>query len=107
MISWPGSNRTVPFLSAALLLQLGCGSDSPSPSAPSVPAPVAAATPKPLNVVVIMTDDQEDVSSGQMPRMQSLIAAQGVNFQNAISTTPLCGPSRATILSGRYAHNHT
>lgn len=53
-----------------------------------------------------MTDDQETVSSRQMPLMQSLIAAQGVNFQNAIATTPLCGPSRASIMTGRYAHSH-
>ncbi len=53
-----------------------------------------------------MTDDQEEASAYDMPLMQSLIAAQGVTFQNAIATTPLCGPSRATILSGRCAHNH-
>lgn len=41
-----------------------------------------------------------------MPNLQALIAAQGVVFRNAIATTPLCGPSRATLLSGRYAHSH-
>ncbi len=54
---------------------------------------------------MIMTDDQEAVSAREMPKMQALIAAQGVTFQNAISTTPLCSPSRATVLSGRYAHS--
>lgn len=53
-----------------------------------------------------MTDDQDTASARDMPLMQSLIAAQGVTFQNAIATTPLCGPSRATILTGRYAHSH-
>lgn len=53
-----------------------------------------------------MTDDQEEVSAREMPRLQSLIAAQGVTFSNAIATTPLCGPSRATIMTGRYAHSH-
>lgn len=53
-----------------------------------------------------MTDDQEDVSALEMPRLQSLIAAQGVTFANAIATTPLCGPSRASVMTGRYAHSH-
>ncbi|MBK5257020.1 MAG: sulfatase-like hydrolase/transferase, partial [Vicinamibacteria bacterium] len=55
---------------------------------------------------MIMTDDQDSVNARDMPKMQSLIAAQGVNFQNAIATTPLCAPSRATIFRGQYAHSH-
>ena len=55
---------------------------------------------------MVMTDDQDSVSARDMPKMQALIAAQGVNFRNAIATTPLCGPSRATIFRGQYAHSH-
>lgn len=102
-----GSIGAVALLIAILLTQAACGSGASAPSGPSTSAaPAATPTPKPLNVVVIMTDDQEQVSAREMPLMQSLIAAQGVKFDNAISTTPLCGPSRATILTGRYAHNH-
>src|SRR5689334_14291810 len=97
----------VALASVALLIETGCGSGaSSSPSAPSGQAPVATPTPNKLNIVVVMTDDQEAVSAREMPLMQNLIASQGVTFANAISTTPLCGPSRATIMSGRYAHNH-
>jgi N-acetylglucosamine-6-sulfatase len=106
MICSTGTSRAVLVLSALLASQWGCGSGTPAPTAPTATAPVVVPTPKPLNVVVIMTDDQEDVSSAEMPRLQALIAAQGVNFQNAIATTPLCGPSRATVMTGRYAHNH-
>ncbi|HRB11716.1 MAG TPA: sulfatase [Vicinamibacteria bacterium] len=106
MTRLPRILRAVPLLSAGLFLHLACGAGGPSPSLPSSAPPAAAPAPKPLNVVVIMTDDQEAVSAREMPRMQSLIAAQGVTFQNAISTTPLCSPSRATVLSGRYAHSH-
>ena len=106
MTRLPRTLRAVPLLSAGLFLHLACGAGGPSPSSPSSAPPAAAPAPKPLNVVVIMTDDQEAVSAREMPRMQSLIAAQGVTFQNAISTTPLCSPSRATVLSGRYAHSH-
>jgi arylsulfatase A-like enzyme len=56
---------------------------------------------------MIMTDDQDETSAREMPRLQSLIAAQGVTFSNAIATTPLCGPSRATVFTGRYGHSHT
>jgi arylsulfatase A-like enzyme len=34
------------------------------------------------------------------------IAKEGVNFRNAFCTTSLCSPSRASLLSGVYAHKH-
>lgn len=91
-----------------LLLLQGCGSGASSPTGPSGggPAPAPTPTPRPLNVVLIVTDDQDSASARDMPILQSLIASQGVTFQNALATTPLCGPSRATLLSGRYAHSH-
>jgi arylsulfatase A-like enzyme len=59
-----------------------------------------------MNIVLILTDDQRPMTLDQMPLTMSLLAGQGVHFVNAISTTPLCCPARATILSGLYAHNH-
>jgi N-acetylglucosamine-6-sulfatase len=41
----------------------------------------------------------------QTPNMDRL-AREGVHFRNAYVTTSLCSPSRATIMSGKYAHTH-
>src|SRR5688500_7718964 len=41
-----------------------------------------------------------------MPNTLQLLGAQGTTFTNAIATTPLCCPSRATMITGQYGHNH-
>jgi len=59
------------------------------------------------NIVVVMTDDQEDTGSmAYTPKTLSLIAAHGVTFKNSFVNLPLCGPSRASFLTGQAAHNH-
>ncbi len=64
----------------------------------------AQTTPK--NILVIMTDDQRWDTVSQMPNL-SEIAAQGVQFTNAIQPTPLCGPSRSMLYSGGYHSQDT
>jgi N-acetylglucosamine-6-sulfatase len=58
------------------------------------------------NVVVIMSDDQTVESLRVMGNVRSLLANQGVTFDNSFASFPLCCPSRATFLTGQYAHNH-
>ena len=41
-----------------------------------------------------------------MPRVNKLLGDQGTSFENAFLTTPLCCPSRATLLTGQYGHNN-
>jgi len=41
-----------------------------------------------------------------MPNTQLMIFDQGVTFSRGYITTPFCCPSRASILTGMYAHNH-
>src|SRR5918995_536155 len=70
-----------------------------------VSAAPAAAAGRP-NVVVLMTDDQTVADLEAMPRTQALLAASGVGFDRSYVSYPVCCPSRATFLSGQYAHNH-
>ncbi len=57
------------------------------------------------NIVVIVTDDQRTDTIPYMPTVTSL-AEQGTNFTNGYVTTPVCCPSRSSILTGQYTHNH-
>jgi N-acetylglucosamine-6-sulfatase len=59
-----------------------------------------------LNVVVVLTDDQEPASLRVMKTVRRELIARGTSFENAYATLPQCCPSRATFLSGQYAHNH-
>ena len=58
------------------------------------------------NFLVIVTDDQRYDTMEYMPNTQQLIFDQGVTFSSGYITTPFCCPSRASILTGMYAHNH-
>jgi N-acetylglucosamine-6-sulfatase len=58
------------------------------------------------NVVLILTDDQDRASVADMPKLQRDLADQGVTFTDAYATVPECCPSRASIFTGQYAHNH-
>jgi N-acetylglucosamine-6-sulfatase len=58
------------------------------------------------NVVVIDTDDMNQSDMFVMRNTLSLLAAHGTTFRNSYVSYPLCCPSRATFLTGQYAHNH-
>ena len=69
-----------------------------------MPEPARAASPP--HIVVILLDDLDAGSVAYMPITQKRIFSRGVKFNQFFATTPLCGPSRATLLTGLYAHNH-
>ena len=75
-----------------------------------VPEPIPGATPR--NVVFILSDDHRYDAMGflghplaKTPAMDSL-AANGAYIKNALVTTSLCSPSRASILTGLYTFRH-
>ncbi len=59
------------------------------------------------NFLVIMTDDQshDTLTEEFMPSTKEMIADQGVTFSRFITPTALCCPSRASFLTGKYAHH--
>jgi len=77
------------------------------------------------HILILMTDQQraDCLGRGSKPRSTRFgdlcaghpllrtpnmdrIAAEGVRFANAVTTSPLCMPARASFVSGLYCHNH-
>ncbi|QEE49068.1 sulfatase [Flavobacterium alkalisoli] len=72
-----------------------------------------AETPKKPNIIFIMTDDHalQAISAYGYPISQlaktpniDRLAKNGALFTNNFCTNSLCGPSRATILTGKFSH---
>jgi N-acetylglucosamine-6-sulfatase len=73
-----------------------------------------SAQQKPVNIIFILADDHRYDAMGFMNKIQGLqtpgmdrMAAEGAHIKNAFVSTALCSPSRASILTGQYAHTHT
>jgi N-acetylglucosamine-6-sulfatase len=62
-------------------------------------------TTKP-NIVFVLADDLDAQLAEEMPVITARIRDEGVSLTRAYNTYPLCCPSRTTILTGQYAHNH-
>jgi arylsulfatase A-like enzyme len=71
----------------------------------SVLNPPGNQDPAKPNVILIITDDQPVHTLDYMPIVQKELVARGINFTQAYVTTPLCCPSRSSILTGLYAQH--
>lgn len=76
-------------------------------------AAAAAPAGQRRNIIFILTDDHRYDALGFLKAQPWLrtpqldrFASEGAHFQNAFVTTSLCSPSRASILTGVYAHRH-
>jgi len=118
-------NRTMKMIpaalaSAALLASCAPGTSTPySPPTPIVnhpptifdldvesPASIERLSDPRPNIILIFTDDQPFHTVDYMPTVKTQLMANGIVFENGFTTTPLCCPSRVSILSGQYVHNH-
>ncbi|MFW6039254.1 MAG: sulfatase-like hydrolase/transferase [bacterium] len=65
---------------------------------------------KPLNVVLTMSDQHRRDAAGceghptvRTPHLDRL-AAEGTRFTRAYAASPLCGPCRSAVMTGREVH---
>ncbi|MEU6195623.1 sulfatase [Streptomyces sp. NPDC047061] len=113
------AGATVPLTLRAM--DDGPGSPTPARTAPAAPvasrppaapaSPTSTASPLPRtdprpNILLVLTDDQPKETDWAIRRTADWLGGQGVTFTRAHANTPLCAPSRASIMSGRYAHHH-
>jgi len=82
-----------------------------TPFAPSLPLVRAAGAKRP-NVLIIHTDEHRIECLGaygntdlKTPHTDKL-AADGVRYDNSFCPFPVCTPSRYSLLSGQYVHDH-
>jgi len=101
------SNHRLALAGATLLAAagLGLGASRPVPGAPE--GAHAAPNGRP-NIVLIQSDDQTaaQLTRKVMPNTSQLLIQHGTTFKRSIATTAQCCPSRASLLTGQYAHNH-
>src|SRR5262245_32652242 len=85
------------FAAALALGLLAAGPGTPASGDPPPPPP---------NIVLLLSDDQPANDMAPLVKTRELVADQGVTFNSAYVSYPLCCPSRASILTGLYMHNH-
>ncbi|HET9944221.1 MAG TPA: sulfatase, partial [Actinomycetes bacterium] len=60
---------------------------------------------RPPNIVLVLTDDQRPDTVRWMPTVTRRIRDKGTRFSRVVASTPTCCPSRASIVTGRYARD--
>lgn len=79
---------------------------SPSASSTASTSPVTLPPVARPNLLVIEADDMRTDELRWMPNVTKFLGGNGLTFENSFAPYPLCCPSRASFLTGKYAHNH-
>jgi hypothetical protein len=91
---------------ASSLIVGACAAGTLPPSAKPAPSSSSTSPHRRPNAFLIVTDDQRAMGTLQaMPPTRRRFVRGGTRYRNAFTTTPVCCPSRASIMTGRYAHN--
>jgi N-acetylglucosamine-6-sulfatase len=108
-------------LSVIVLVSLACSTTQPEQAEPEAlktetgpippaPGPLAEGASAEVasgpNLIVILTDDQAASTMQYLPATNRIIGENGVVFDESFVSYPVCCPSRASLLTGRYASNH-
>jgi arylsulfatase A-like enzyme len=105
---WPWARRMALLCAGIMIAFSGVGAEAQTESSTSEDdASRSASSSRLPNILIVLTDDQRADTLGVMPRTRRWFGGGGTRFSNAFATTPLCCPSRSSILTGRYAHNHS
>src|SRR5258708_4169904 len=108
------------FRTLMIIWLAGCSYSRPASEPVPTPSSTPMAAPIPLmdvtivprvsrpNILFILTDDL-DARLGTiqyMPQLQQILVSKGLVLNDFLIDTPLCCPSRSSILRGQYVHNH-
>jgi hypothetical protein len=70
---------------------------------------IVLAASAPPNILWILADDLDNDWKQShldiMPNLRTAIREKGVHFENHVAAQPVCGPSRSSLLQGRFPHN--
>ncbi len=103
----PRAGTLLPSLAAAAVLGSGAAALLGLPL--QAQAQAASEAPRP-NVVMVLLDDLQPhdgrlFAPDIMPNLHSLVTSQGIRFTDFHAEVPLCGPSRANLLTGLHGHD--
>jgi hypothetical protein len=90
------STRACPRLLAGLAVSIGS----------TIPMRRVTRAAEQPDIIILLTSDVRAGDEIALPQALARVAGNGTTFPNFFLTTSLCCPSRASIFTGLYAHNH-
>jgi N-acetylglucosamine-6-sulfatase len=90
---------------ACLAAFLVAGSSGCAPALEEEAGAQSSTTDQP-NIIFVLTDDLDFASAQKMPQIRSQLIEEGISLEKTFASHPVCCPSRASILTGLYDHNH-